>query len=793
MAATDSAIRSTHGAPSRLGLPRLTPVRVVALLAAAVVVQTLPALPPHWLAVAVTVLALILLFVRRTSRVPVWFALGLGLTLLRAHGALETRLPTDLHGRDFDLIGVIRGLPDVAGRSARFEFDIESASLDHAAVDLSGLARLNWYDHAPELAPCSRWSLRARLRPPRGLVNPGGQDSERGAVQRAVVAVGYVREATQNAAIGIASGVCVDGWRRAIAAAISRRFGVHPSAGLLRALAVGDQQGIGDPEWQVLRATGISHLIAISGLHVGMFAAFGALLARLLWKSFPRLTLRVPGPLLEAPAAMLCAFGYGLLAGMGVPTVRTLLMIAIALLARYSRRASSVAQALALAAAIIVLWDPLAVLSAGFWLSFAGVAILLFVTRPAGVAHVVWREMPRLQLVLSLALLPVTVWFFGQGSLIGPVANLIAVPWVSFLVVPFTVAGGLLVVDLPGIGGPLLDLADLLLRILWPIMQWLSALPSAQVYFASASPWAFALAVTGIGWCLMPRGVPARPMGLLLCVPLLVPAQPRPAAGEFEAWLFDVGQGLSILVRTREHALLYDTGPRYPSGYDIGDAVVIPSLRALGMASLDRMILSHGDNDHAGGAAAVHLAFPHATISSGEPERLALPAARCREGESWAWDGVTMRVVAAAQGDAPSSNDRSCVVLIEGISGSLLLTGDATSEVESSITKAIGRATEPLVLVVGHHGSRTATSAAFLDALSPQLALVSAGYRNHFGHPHGEVVERFARRSIPLFNTADAGYLHLTLSAGKLRVEQGRAARAAWWRSGSRHPDAGEP
>lgn len=776
-----SSQRVGRQAPSRFGLPRLTPFRAVALLAGAVAVQLLPSLPPGWTSLSLAGLAVLLLFVRTTCRAPVWFALGFAWTLACAGSALDARLPSDLHGRDFEAIGTVRGLPNVENHNARFEFNIESAMLDGENVALGGTSRLNWYDDAPDLAPCSRWKLRLRLRPPRGLVNPGGYDSERGAVQAGVVAVGYVRSGPENQELAPASGVCIDGWRQAIAHSIEQRFAGGTSGGLLRALAVGDQHGIADADWQVLRATGIGHLIAISGLHVGMFAAFGALLARGFWKGWPRVTLRIPGPLLEAPVAMACAFGYGMLAGMGVATIRTLLMIAIAMLARYARRGSSVAQALALAATVIVIQNPLAVLSAGFWLSFFGVAVLLSITRPTGEARALWREMPRLQLVLSLALLPMTVWFFGQGSLIGPIANLIAVPWVSFLVVPPTVAGSLLIVDLPMIGGPLLDLADVLLRLIWSLMQWMAALPSAQVYFAAAPLWAFVLAMGGIAWCLLPRGFPARPLGLVLLIPLLIPVRTVHGQGEFEVWVFDVGQGLSIFVRTGEHTLLYDAGPRYPSGFDIGDAVVIPSLHALGVDRLERMIISHGDSDHAGGADAVHRAFPEARVESGEPERVQLQADACRIGESWRWDAVDFRVVSAMAGST-KGNDRSCVILVSGRFGSLLLSGDATETIEPAIVRAIGEVAQPLVLMVPHHGSKSASSAAFLDAINPQLALVSAGYRNHFGHPHADVAARFSEREIPLWNTADSGYLHLRFAPGMMVPEQGREVRRAWWR-----------
>ena len=779
---TGSAPQRGIGLRPRFGLPRLTPFRGIALIAGAVVVQTLRVLPPDWIALTLAGLALLLLFVRVTCRAPVWFAFGFAWTLVCAASALHERLPTDLQGLDFEVIGTIRGLPSVETRNTRFEFNIESATLDGEKIALSGTSRLNWYDDAPALAPCSQWKLRLRLRPPRGLVNPGGYDGERGSVQRGVAAVGYVRGSAENQQIASAQGLCIDGWRQAITQSIAQRFAGQETAGLLRALAVGDQHGIAESDWQVLRATGIGHLIAISGLHVGMFAAFGALLARGIWKTWPHITLRIPGPLLEAPVALVCAFGYGLLAGMGVPTIRTLLMIAIALLARNARRASSIPQALALAAVIIVIWNPLAVLSAGFWLSFFGVAVLLSITQPTGTERAWWREIPRLQLVLSLALLPMTVWFFGQGSLIGPLANLVAVPWVSFLVVPLTVAGSLLIVDLPMIGGPLLDLADLLLRAVWSLMQWLAALPSAQVYFAAAPSWAFILALIGVAWCLLPRGVPARALGLVLLIPLLIPPRTLLAQGEFEVWMFDVGQGLSIFVRTGERAMLYDAGPRYPSGFDIGDAVVIPSLHALGVDRLDRMVISHGDNDHAGGAEAVHLAYPEAVIESGEPERMTLEANACHERESWRWDGVDFRVVSAVTGPSAKSNDHSCVVLVSGSFGSLLLTGDATTQVEPAVADSIGEVRHPLVLTVPHHGSKTASSAAFLDAIDPQLALVSTGYRNHFGHPHADVIARMSQRSIPLLNTANSGYLHLRFASDSVVPEQGREVRQAWWR-----------
>lgn len=777
-----SNMSSDHGWLNRLSAPQVTPLHALMLLAGGLLVHVQAELPVWWIGWVLLGVSLGLVCVRRIPGMIGWFLLGLALTLLQAQAALDARLPTALHGEDFDILGSIRGLPDVMSDSTRFEFDIESAMLDGNAVALSGLTRLNWYEDAPVLSPCSRWQLHVRLRPPRGLVNPGGHDSERSAVQHGVVAVGYVRSSSDNRMLGEAKGSCIDGWRNAISAAITARIGPGTSGSLLRALAVGDQSAIDEADWQVLRATGIGHLIAISGLHVGMFAALGALLARLLWKTWPKLTLRIPGPMLESPVALACALGYGLLAGLGVPTVRTLLMIAIVLLARMSRRRVTGTQGLALAAVVIMVWDPLAVLAAGFWLSFIGVAILIAVTSPSVLRKSAWRELPRLQLVLSIALLPVTVWLFGQSSLIGPLANLVAVPWVSFVVVPLTVCGSLLVIDLPQVGGALLDWAGGALMALWHLMQWMAALPSAQKYFAAAPLWAFVLALLGIGWVLLPKGVPGRSLGLLLALPLLFPLQARLERGAFGIWMFDVGQGLSILVRTRDHALLYDAGPRYPSGYDVAESAIVPSLHALGVDALDRIVISHGDGDHAGGAGAIHRAFPAASMESGEPERLRVPARACREGETWTWDGVEFRMILAETGASHRGNDRSCVLAISGKFGSFLLTGDLTAKMDEALVDALPDLPQPRVLAVAHHGSRNATSDALLDVLHPQLGLVSAGYRNQFQHPSPELVERFNVRSIDLLNTADNGFLHMEVSRSPGPIERGRQLRAAWWR-----------
>ncbi|HET6546323.1 MAG TPA: DNA internalization-related competence protein ComEC/Rec2 [Rhodanobacteraceae bacterium] len=768
--------------PGAFRVPSVTGAAVLALLAGTVFAHLLPQLPGAAAACAVLALAVPALFVRRVPPALACLALGFGWCALRADFALDARLPVALEGRDIRVTGHVLDLPETRPRSSRFDFRVDGAQLDGRPLAFGGHVRLNWYDAVPALPPCSHWALTVRLKRPRGLVNPGGFDFERYAVQRGIVAVGYVRDDVRNRASAAADAVCVDRLRLAISDAIAAGVPAGPVAAVLQALAVGDQRALDEHDWQVLRATGISHLIAISGLHVGLFAAFGALLARLLWKNFARCTLRLPGPLIEAPAALAFACAYGMLAGLGVPTVRTLLMIATALLARYSRRGQSLPHALALAALTILLWDPLALLAAGFWLSFAGVAALLMILSPGLGETRWWRELPRAQLALSVALLPLTVWFFGQASLPGPLANLIAVPWVSFVVVPLTVTAGLLLPLAPLLGTPLLKLAWLALTPLWWMLERLAALPLAQQYFPQSPAWALPVALIGVAWCLAPRGVPARVLGLALLLPLLFPSRHPLAKGDFDLLVLDVGQGLSVLVRTAGHTLLYDTGARYPSGFDLGEAVVVPTLRSLGVDRLDRLIVSHGDNDHAGGARAVTLALHPADVESGEPERLAIGARPCRAGEHWIWDQVGFRLISPQPGRPAHDNDRSCVLVISGRHGSALLPGDASERVEPALARALGPVTRPLVLVVPHHGSASSSSAGFLDAVAPDRALVSAGYRNRFGHPRPEVVARYAARGIALFGTAPSGSLGMRLDAAAAAPERGRVLRRAWWR-----------
>lgn len=712
------------------------------------------------------------------------FFCGFALTGLHAAYALSIQLPASLEKHETVVTGWIVDLPQHEPRRTRFLFEVDAEGAKQPELRGRTL-RLAWYDDehredAPHprfgLKAGQRWSLPVRLRAPRGLRNPGGADAEKFAVAQRLTATGYVYAPEMAKRLSPARGL--EAWREAMSGRIANGA-ASPSSRFVQALALGDTRALSDSDWETLRANGLTHLIAISGFHVGLVAGFFALIVRGVWWLWPGLARRWPAPMAAAVAAVAGAAMYAAVAGFALPTLRTVLMIAVVAAARAWRRPTGASQALALAAIAVTLMDPLAVTGAGFWLSFLGVAWLLWCL-PHGGGNPL-REFVSAQGVATLGLLPPSAVLFGQASLAGPLANLVAVPWWSLVVVPLSLLGLLLEALHPGAGTFAWRLAAWCFDCSWPLFEWLARSGLALWWLPEPRWFALPLALAGAFWLLLPRGTPGKWLALLLWLPLLWPDRGIPRNGEVELLVIDVGQGLSVLVRTQQHNLLYDMGPAVRDGFDAGERAVVPALHALGVRRLDRAVISHGDNDHAGGFQAVRTQLPVASLFAPEDVGLPVPSAACVAGQRWNWDGVEFRFLHPPPHFPYLANESSCVLRIESAHGTVLLTGDIGEVIERDLVRIHAHQLKADVVLVAHHGSAGSSDPAFVEATRPRFALVSSGHGNRFGHPRPDVLARWQRAGAQTFDTSASGALRVRLEASSLGVETRRGAQPRWW------------
>ncbi len=722
---------------------------------------------------------------RRLSRWPLLLLAGFCWAGWRALVTVAASLPAEMEGQTLEVRGSIQALPErLAHDRLRLRFRLESWRRQGRWEPVSLSLRLVWYRDAPPMRAGERWQLWVRLKRPHGLANPVGFDYERWLFAQGIRATGYVRPAASNRRLRAARAPPWRSLRGLAADALGRLAVASGPLALLRALALGDRSAMSTHQWRVLQATGTSHLLAISGLHIGWVAGLVFVLMQRLWRWLGGARW-IAAPRAAAVSALTAALAYALLSGFQVPAQRAALMSALWMLAIVISGVAQPWRVFALALWTVLLTRPLAVLSAGFWLSFTAVAVLLFLSLGWRGRRSRWRQALRLQLGLLVALTPLVWVWFGQVSLLAPVANLIAVPWVGFLLVPPLLLGLLVLPLAPALAQLPLSLAAWSLQGLWAVLETLAASGDLMWPAPAVAPGTLGLLVLATGLATAAVATGLRALSPLLILPLLsAPAAPRPAPGDLWLTLLDVGQGLAVVMETHAHVLVYDAGPAFAGGFDSGREIVAPFLRHRGRRQLDLLVISHSDNDHSGGARALIGKFPGAGIHAGQPGKIDWAAAQdCHRQPGWKWDGVSFEYLRAAP---VSSDDNafSCVLKVSAADGrAALLPGDIGLATELALVGCCRGGLAADILIAPHHGSKRSSTEPFVAAVEPAWVLFATGYRNRFGFPHAEVLARYARAGSRGINSATRGAISVRIEAGgPLHVQGWRRARPRLWR-----------
>lgn len=692
-----------------------------------------------------------------------------------AHAAwlLAGGLDAGLEGETVVVHGTVSTVPAMDDRALRFEFDVSDLALGPRTLPAPKRLSLAWYKTAAEPKLGERWQLTVRLKRPWGLRNPGGFDFERWAFERGIRASGYVVASSYNVREAAAPPWTVVGRRGRALDTWQRRFGRFKRSSLLRALVLGEQQGISDVDWSTLRRTGTAHLLSVSGLHVSLAAVFGYALCRWGCCLWPPLLRRVPAQHLGWIGALFCAIVYTLLTGSSLPAQRAALMLAVAVAQRLRGRTVATAETFFVALFVVLLCYPLAVLSMGFWLSFGAIAIIFYTTGGrVGRAPWPWR-IGRMHLAIAIGMAPLSASFFQQNPLLGPVANLIAIPIVSWVVFPLALAALPLTAIAPRFGELLFSLADQVLDRLWRGLEWLAAIDGSVLDLPAPSLTATLFAAIGIALLLAPRGLPLRPLGCIWLLPLLLPRAEEIPPGIARVDVLDAGQALAVVVRTERHTLLFDTG--------LDAEPVVPVLRQQRVRYIDRVIISHADSDHAGGLASVRQAFPIGEVLGSAIEAVGPDAMLCRDGMRWRWDGVEFAILHPAADVRGERNDASCVLRITTSGAAALLPGDIERAAESRLLRRDAAGLRADLLLAPHHGSASSSTSDFIAAVAPAKVVFAVGYRNRYGFPAAVISQRFRARGITTYQTNSSGMLRFELGTQLRGPERFRSEQLRYW------------
>ncbi|MDC0598572.1 DNA internalization-related competence protein ComEC/Rec2 [Gammaproteobacteria bacterium] len=720
-------------------------------------------------------------------RLPGALTLGMCWFLLWAQAGVKQLLPSELETKDIWIRGNIVSLPQQTERSQRFVFELSQLcpypELEQCNfTNNSSTERrilVNLYQ-PQEIVPGQYWQFKVRLKRPHGFANPGGFDYEAWLLQQKISATGYIRADTNN--VLLLENTQLFSFEK-LRLQFRKRFeglfndsNYLRNAGLIKALSIGDRYSITDREWALFTASGTNHLIVISGLHVGLVTLLVYRVSVLLLSCFTPVLLCIPAQRSGAVCAALAAFFYVGLAGFSLPAQRAFIMVAVFMLGQFLYRQTTISNSFCLALAVVLLVEPLAPQSAGFWLSFGAVAVLILLSNklnPGGEQLSWWQQgslLLQTQGWLFIGLLPLMLLFFQQVSLLAPLINLIAIPFISLLVVPLCLLGLVTVWWLPGLSRWLFQVADYLLSL---FKSGLELATQSSVNTVLELP-----ALTLSGLLLLILGVylllvvSNRSIKLLAVVCLLLLALTEEfnqgavlSQGEIQLTMLDVGQGLALVLSTKDHHLIYDVGPAYSPRFNAGSGVLVPFIRSQNLPVIDTVVISHGDNDHAGGLPEVLRRYPQAEYRSADISMFpaTVQAEPCQAGNSWRWNGVEFEFL-HPDGQSYSSNNSSCVLKITTGAYSVLISGDIEKSVERRLLQSSQHKLKANILIAPHHGSNTSSTEAFIDAVAADYVLFSSGYLNRFRHPHPFVLSRYAKTDTVMLNTAEEGAITLHIS-----------------------------
>ncbi len=715
--------------------------------------------------ILVSLAGCLVLFWSKLRAYPYLIALLLGFSwcLWNAHQVASFSLSPILEGKPLWIRGEIISLPRISPQQTSFQCHLKGIQTENLLQSVSTKINLSW-PHAPALRMNQEWLLPVRLKKIHSTMNPGGFDFEAWAFENGIRAKGYVLE--QGKPLLIAENFWshpLASLRQYIQREAQRRLPSSRSAPWLLALMTGERAGISQSQWEVLRNTGTNHLMAIAGLHIGFLSLLSHWLTLTLWRH-PVLLTWLPAPQAGACAALCMAVFYSALAGFSIPTQRAIVMIAVYLFATLSRRLVLPWQAWSLALLLVLIMNPLSLLSSSFWLSFATLALIIYSLSGRLSPQGPWWKWGRPQAVLAVGLLPLTIWFFMQYSLVSFLANLIAIPWVGFLILPFCFLSIIFLLLCPSMACWSLWLADKSLSLLWSMLSCLAHWPWSMGYHIFPHEAYVIAACAGVLILLLPRGFPGRFLGLCWLLPALCYKPVPPSWGELRFTLLDVGQGLSVVLQTQKHVLVFDAGPRYGPESDLGESVVLPYLHSQGLKQIDKLVISHPDNDHSGGAAVILKSMPVYSLLSSEPSHFSVwPAAYCLAGQAWDWDGVHFAFLHPSAADLSLDNDSSCVLRVSTRSKSLLLPGDIEKTAERILLERSAADLPATLLVAPHHGSKTSGWRDFVGRIHPDYVLYAIGYRNRYHFPYPDVVATYREFGALQLDTATAGAIQFEM------------------------------